>query len=399
MNMKKRIYKLFLLGMMFTIFKYGIVEANTTYNIDYNMHYKYDIILDGETFNVPEKVTYEDDVEIELDALHGMLDRWNSTSLQFEDGILSINAPFHTFLSDEYVAIFNKMGIKDASMNMELLEKLYKVNYVLYSKNYTLEQSKIALETETDQDKIDYLNERITILQEQVDELKEISIGTIEKKEVISAIPFLSQSVHSVSKKEDDSDEIIEDHTVNYYAYSIICRDMRLENINYSINGQKQTLVPKYNKDTYEYNISLPNVVEKDSTITTNSELFMDKVLEYNNISDYNLDMEIKEANVQLVNGVGTATVKVILDTSKYPNDRFPSKIERSYVLNFEVQDYLKGDMNKDGMVDTIDSAIVLTKYKANSTTSEDLVIGDMNNDGVLDAIDAAMIATIYRNN
>ena len=60
---------------------------------------------------------------------------------------------------------------------------------------------------------------------------------------------------------------------------------------------------------------------------------------------------------------------------------------------------YAKGDINKNGTVDSTDAAIVLTKYKANSSTLEDLELADMNNDGVLDSTDAAMIITVYKRN
>lgn len=56
----------------------------------------------------------------------------------------------------------------------------------------------------------------------------------------------------------------------------------------------------------------------------------------------------------------------------------------------------LKGDMNNDGKINSIDAALVLDKYKSD-VTEEDLAIGDMNGDEKLNSIDAAMIIDIYK--
>ena len=61
------------------------------------------------------------------------------------------------------------------------------------------------------------------------------------------------------------------------------------------------------------------------------------------------------------------------------------------------VNNYLKGDVNKDGAVNSTDASIVMTLYKSNSATLENIQIGDMNEDGVLDVTDAAIILTVYK--
>ncbi len=67
-----------------------------------------------------------------------------------------------------------------------------------------------------------------------------------------------------------------------------------------------------------------------------------------------------------------------------------------STTCEIEVLDYLKGDMDKNGVVNGTDAAIVLDKYNKNNATSEEFIIGDMDNNGILNGTDAAMILDIY---
>ncbi len=57
------------------------------------------------------------------------------------------------------------------------------------------------------------------------------------------------------------------------------------------------------------------------------------------------------------------------------------------------VPQYLIGDVNGDGSIDTLD-AIIVQKYSADKTKLNDrqLYVGDVNDDGYVDVLDAAMI-------
>lgn len=59
--------------------------------------------------------------------------------------------------------------------------------------------------------------------------------------------------------------------------------------------------------------------------------------------------------------------------------------------------DLKKGDINKDGLVDSADAAIALNLYKYNNVTTEDLQTGDMDENGMLDSADAAMILNTFK--
>lgn len=58
--------------------------------------------------------------------------------------------------------------------------------------------------------------------------------------------------------------------------------------------------------------------------------------------------------------------------------------------------DYIKGDLDKNGIVNSNDAALALDLYNNNSVTDEHLIIGDMDGDGVINSNDAAAILDVY---
>lgn len=66
---------------------------------------------------------------------------------------------------------------------------------------------------------------------------------------------------------------------------------------------------------------------------------------------------------------------------------------------NLEGQSIIKGDINRDGLVDSADAAIVLNLYKYDNATEDDIKYGDMDANGILDSADAAMILNTYKYN
>ena len=68
--------------------------------------------------------------------------------------------------------------------------------------------------------------------------------------------------------------------------------------------------------------------------------------------------------------------------------------------INVIVTPYQKGDVNKDGAINSIDASMVIDMYKNNNTiTQEELNIADMNNDQSINSVDASMIIDMYKNN
>lgn len=57
----------------------------------------------------------------------------------------------------------------------------------------------------------------------------------------------------------------------------------------------------------------------------------------------------------------------------------------------------LKGDLDKNNVVDANDASVVLELYKAQNATAEDVAIGDMDNNDLIDANDASLILEYYK--
>ena len=55
-----------------------------------------------------------------------------------------------------------------------------------------------------------------------------------------------------------------------------------------------------------------------------------------------------------------------------------------------------KGDLDRNGVVNSNDAAVALDIYNGRQLLDGDLEIGDMNNDGVINSNDAAMIMDTY---
>ena len=68
--------------------------------------------------------------------------------------------------------------------------------------------------------------------------------------------------------------------------------------------------------------------------------------------------------------------------------------------INVTVMPYQKGDVNKDGAINSIDASLIIDMYKNNSQiTQEELNIADMNNDKAINSVDASIIIDMYKNN
>lgn len=57
-----------------------------------------------------------------------------------------------------------------------------------------------------------------------------------------------------------------------------------------------------------------------------------------------------------------------------------------------------KGDLNGDGVINSIDAALTLDIYNNGTIRAEDVEVADMNGDGVVNSIDAAIILDMYNN-
>ena len=56
-----------------------------------------------------------------------------------------------------------------------------------------------------------------------------------------------------------------------------------------------------------------------------------------------------------------------------------------------------KGDLDRNGAVNSDDAAIALDLYRYGNVSDEDLQIGDMDENGLINSDDAALILDVYR--
>ena len=68
----------------------------------------------------------------------------------------------------------------------------------------------------------------------------------------------------------------------------------------------------------------------------------------------------------------------------------------KSVTIKVNIIKYLKGDLDRNGIVNANDAAVAQDLYNGTSITEEDLQIGDMDENGVLNSNDAALISDIY---
>ena len=61
------------------------------------------------------------------------------------------------------------------------------------------------------------------------------------------------------------------------------------------------------------------------------------------------------------------------------------------------VYEIIKGDLDKNGEVDTADAARALNLFKYKNFTEEDIAIGDMDGNGIIDTADAAEILNVFK--
>ena len=93
---------------------------------------------------------------------------------------------------------------------------------------------------------------------------------------------------------------------------------------------------------------------------------------------------------------------KAIITITSYSTTGLSKTI--SIVVNGDTQEepetpgeYIKGDLDRNGVVNSDDAAIALDLYRYGNVSAEDLLIGDMDENGLINSDDAALILDVYR--
>ena len=103
--------------------------------------------------------------------------------------------------------------------------------------------------------------------------------------------------------------------------------------------------------------------------------------------------------------------ILTIIDMSKpvtydydtgYTGDNTDYK-KNTFTLNFKNTSALLGDVNGDGILNSVDASAILTYYailmtEQTPTMKFDTSVADYNGDGIINAIDASAILTYYAN-
>ena len=137
----------------------------------------------------------------------------------------------------------------------------------------------------------------------------------------------------------------------------------------------------KENEDPYYTPVDFPEeyryAFNDSTTYPTTSYIIADKV--GNKSTGYFIrDGKVAKVNTYPVN----RTIIKVVNTSANVD------------TNIQV---LKGDLDKNGVVDANDASVALELYKAQNATIEDVQIGDMDENDLIDANDASLILEYYK--
>ena len=379
-------------------------------NIEYNFKpakAKYKVILDGQSYQIPNSISFDEGkVNIDTEFLKQNLQVASDMTdyIEYSNGTLTYLGNFiQTTVSNEYVPIVGNTGLLQSNIDYDIIKNYFEKNE-LGSKLHDKAVEYIEkLQSEEDKSKIKEYTSIVNNFNEEIRRINNLKVENIQKK-LILTIPCLGVNYNELKNigynPDDDSVSISLEPT--YYLYSIIFRDLRVLSMRYNINNSDDYVyVPDFDKDTYTYTIKLDDSVPDNATITTSSVGYMNSILEQENLEDSDLNISVQDDTIQLVNGMGTATVKVVYDMyaslGEYADTSFTTNPEREYTIYFTKYDFIKGDLDRNGAVNSDDAAIALDLYRYGNVSDEDLQIGDMDENGLINSDDAALILDVYR--
>lgn len=366
----------------------------------------YKILVDGQSYTIPQTVTYDDGYTLDLTKFKERVSQMSINALTYRNNeeITYNGGLYNAIIDGEYVVFFKD----NAAINNNLTDQIVKNGFerfqLLPDRIKKKETYETRIENENPQgDILDQYNFRISTYAEDIAIFEQIEADT-SKKPVLATLPYLGLATKTTETLNFDEQRITMKINLGYYAYALVCRDLRLDSITYSINGQAYTAVPSFNKDTYTYTIKLPDNTPSNATITTKSEGYMQKLMDQNSsLKDIDSGLVITEANTSLRNGMATVRVTNTFDVigtyGSMIDKSLSSNPSRTYTIKFTKYNFLKGDIDRNGVVDANDASLTLEKYKINEWSQDDLKYGDMDENGLIDANDASLILEVYKTN
>lgn len=366
----------------------------------------YKILVDGQSYTIPQTVTYDDGYTLDLAKFKERVSQMSINALTYRNNeeITYNGGLYNAIIDGEYIIFFKD----NAAINNNLTDQIVKNGFerfqLLPDRIKKKETYEARIENENPQgDILDQYNFRISTYAEDIAIFEQIEADT-SKKPVLATLPYLGLATKTTETLNFDEQRITMKINLGYYAYALVCRDLRLDSITYSINGQAYTAVPSFNKDTYTYTIKLPDNTPSNATITTKSEGYMQKLMDQNSsLKDIDSGLVITEANTSLSNGMATVRVTNTFDVvgtyGSMIDKSLSSNPSRTYTIKFTKYNFLKGDIDRNGVVDANDASLALEKYKINEWSQDDLKYGDMDENNLIDANDASLILEVYKTN
>ena len=399
--------KLKIFAAAFSIIALAAPNIYAASNISYDFkpaQAEYKVLLDGQSYQIPDEITFANgSISVSLETYKNNLQNSASqvSTIDYDNGLLTFKGGVTlSRIANEYVPIVSKSGNLNDSINYDNVKQYFEKYQLLNKlKSKKVEYENSILQT-TDENELKKFNAFVSNYEDDIERIENLKVTELSQT-IYSSIPYLAVNYTFTEGYNSEDNSVSLKIAPTYYLYSIIFRDLRLSILQYSINSNNYVSVPNFDKDTYTYTIKLPDSVADNATITTKSKGYMDNVLQSNNYTDYDLDLEVIDDTIELKNGTGTAKVKVIYDMygslGENADTTFSTNPEREYTIYFTKYDFLKGDLDRNGAVNANDAAVALDLYKYGNATDEDMQIGDMNEDGVINANDAALILDVYK--
>ncbi len=373
--------------------------SNITYNFAHGQRYR--IMIDGDTYAVPDSVTYENGYIYDMTKYKNFLEKQaaKSEALTYENGILTYNGGVcSSSISKESNPLMDdKKGIFNTSINEQLLTDYFEYYIIMNKRADQLQKYQDKLATATTEEDIFECNVKINRFTEDIQRMSVIN-APVKATRAIGSIPYLAESYTITDAIPQGTEEVDTAVNVKYYLNSLIMRDLRLYSIKYSINDGKYKMIPNYKNSVYSYSVRLPDSTPDNAIIKTQSLGTMQETMRLNNMAGYeNMGITITDSTIKLNNGYGIAKVKVEFDVSPYvDSETYLENPTREYIVTFTNKDYIKGDLDKNGIINGTDASIALDIYNKDIATEENLLIGDMDNNGIINGTDASMILDIY---
>lgn len=374
------------------------IYAYSNITTTFNRLSKYIIAINDETVYIPSIVEFSNGVQIKLESFHDQLK--GLKGVNYNDGQISISGYSSTPLSsnDEFSGNLNSNGTYK-TLTVDQQRRLFYVNSLLKQRRTKLADAQEKLKTATDQNLIDQYTAITTHYAEDIEVFSKVSTSDIPRTaKMYEVIPFLYQKYPVSTNIGLVNHDVNETINVEYYIYGIVHRDLRLSQMTYSVNGSESKVVKDFDPDKHTYNIYLPSTTPKNARITTSSTVKNGSYYKRDGISLEDLDMAINEIDVTLNNGEAQAYLTVTFDPKNYPNNKYNKVVTETYLVNFSVDPYEKGDVDMNGIVNVVDAGLVMDYFKGTvGLTAMQIYLGDMDDNAILNVEDAGKILDKFK--